>query len=67
MPKAAMTASPANFSTLPPCVSMQCETCSKKLVTRRRTTSGSARATSPVESTRSTNTTVASLRCIPQV
>ena len=39
-----MTASPANFSTVPPCVTMQCETWSKKRLTRRRTTSGSASA-----------------------
>ena len=35
---------------------------SKKLVTRRRATSGSCEATSAVESTRSTNSAVASLR-----
>ena len=46
MPKAAMTASPANFSTIPPCVITQCETRSKKVWTRRRTTSGSAPVTS---------------------
>ena len=49
---------------LPPCVSMQRETWSKNWVTRRRTTSGSLAATSDVESTRSTNRTVASLRSI---
>ena len=62
MPNAAMTASPANFSTMPPCVVMQCETCSKNEVTRRRTTSGSRVETSSVEPTRSTKRTVASLR-----
>ena len=41
MPNAAMTASPANFSTMPPCVITQCETRSKNAFTRRRTTSGS--------------------------
>ena len=41
IPKAAITASPANFSTVPPCVSMQRWTPSKKLVTRRRVISGS--------------------------
>ena len=39
-PKAARTASPANFSTIPPCVVTQCVTWSKNRVTRRRTTSG---------------------------
>ena len=62
MPNAAMTASPANFSTIPPCVVMQCETCSKNELTRRRTISGSLAATNSVEPTRSTNSTVASLR-----
>src|SRR5579864_5468353 len=62
IPKAAMTASPANFSTVPPCVTMQCATSSKNLVTWRRTTSGSRPARRSVESTRSTNSTVASLR-----
>src|SRR5437762_9170573 len=65
MPNAAITASPANFSTIPPCVMTQCETRSKNVWTRRRTTSGSAPVTSAVESTRSTNRTVASLRSIP--
>jgi len=65
-PNAAITASPANFSTVPPCVTMQRETWSKKLLTRRRTTSGSASATSAVESDEVTNSTVASLRSMPQ-
>jgi hypothetical protein len=65
-PKAAMTASPANFSTVPPCVTMQCETWSKKRETRRRTISGSTSATSSVDETRSTNRTVASLRSMSQ-
>src|SRR5262249_36155977 len=64
---AAMTASPANFSTIPPCIVTQRETWSKYRCTRRRTTSGSEPVTSPVESTRSTNRTVASLRSIPEV
>src|ERR671929_2366950 len=67
MPNAAMTASPANFSTVPPNDSMQRETCSKYRLTRRRTTSGSVVATSAVDSTRSTKSTVASLRSIWQV
>ena len=62
IPNAAMTASPANFSTMPPCVAMHCETCSKKELTRRRTTSGSLAVTNAVEPTRSTKSTVASLR-----
>ncbi len=61
-PNAAITASPANFSTMPPCCSTHPETISKKRVTRRRTTSGSAPVTSRVESTMSTNSTDASLR-----
>ncbi len=65
-PKAAMTASPANFSTVPPCVTMQCETWSKNRDTRRRTISGSTSATSSVDETRSTNRTVASLRSMSQ-
>src|SRR5215217_335700 len=43
---------------------MQRDTWSKNRVTRRRTTSGSLAETSEVESTRSTNRTVASLRSI---
>src|SRR6266498_2846676 len=43
---------------------MQSATPSKKVVTRRRTTSGSVSETNSVESTRSTNKTVASLRSI---
>ena len=61
-PNAAMTASPANFSTVPPWFSMHVETWSKNCDTRRRTTSGSLAWTRPLESTRSTNRTVASLR-----
>ena len=64
-PNAAITASPANFSTVPPWRTMQSEVCSKNRSTRRRTISGSVVETSPVESTRSTNSTVASLRSIP--
>ncbi len=64
IPNAASTASPANFSTMPPWAVTHCVTWSKKLLTRRRTTSGSALVTSEVESTRSTNSTVASLRSI---
>ena len=64
MPNAAITASPANFSTVPPWVSIQRETRSKNCVTRRRTISGSLAETSDVESTRSTNRTVASFRSI---
>jgi hypothetical protein len=67
MPKAAMTASPANFSTVPPCDSMQCDARSKKRVTRRRTISGSVSARSAVDSTRSTKRTVASLRSTSQL
>ena len=66
-PKAASTASPANFSTIPPCVVTQCETSSKNRVTRRRTTSGSDPETSAVEPTRSTKRTVASLRSTSEV
>ena len=62
IPNAAITASPANFSTMPPCVAMHCETCSKKELTRRRTISGSLAVTNAVEPTRSTKSTVASLR-----
>ena len=54
-PNAARTASPANFSTIPPCVVTQCVTSSKNRVTRRRTISGSAALISSVEPTRSTN------------
>ena len=61
-PNAAITASPANFSTMPPRFDTQCETFSKKPLTRRRTISGSLAETSAVESTRSTNSTVASFR-----
>ena len=61
-PNAAITASPANFSTIPPCAVMHVETPSKYRCTRRRTTSGSEVATSPVEETRSTKRTVASFR-----
>ena len=43
------------------------ETCSKNCVTRRRTTSGSVPVTSRVESTRSTNRTVASFRSTCEV
>ena len=64
-PNAAMTASPANFSTMPPCCWMHCDACSKNRSTRRRTISGSVLETRPVESTRSTNKTVASLRSTP--
>ena len=67
IPKAAMTASPANFSTVPPCVTMQCATSSKKRETRRRTISGSTPESSSVESTRSTKSTVASFRSIPHM
>ena len=45
----------------------QCVTSSKNRVTRRRTISGSAALISSVEPTRSTNSTVASLRSIPEV
>ena len=65
-PNAAMTASPANFWTIPPWVVMQWETWSKNRVRRERTTSGSALATSCVEPTRSTKSTVASFRSIPE-
>src|SRR5262249_48874203 len=61
-PNAAITASPADFSTVPPNRSMHCDARSKYSFTRRRTISGSALTTKFVESTRSTNTTVASLR-----
>ena len=57
-----MTASPANFSTVPPCRSMQRATPSKKFVTRLRVISGSWAASSSVEATRSANSTVASFR-----
>jgi hypothetical protein len=57
----------ADFSTMPPCCSTQPETVSKNSFTRLRTTSGSVPVTRPVESTRSTNSTVASLRSIPEV
>ena len=67
IPNAAITASPANFSTIPPCRVMHVETCSKNEVTRRRTTSGSRDETSSVEPTRSTKRTVASLRSMSQV
>src|SRR2546423_8984312 len=66
-PKAAMTASPANFSTVPPCVTMQCATWSKKRLTRLRITSGSASARASVDATRSTNSTVASFRSISRM
>ena len=66
-PNAARTASPANFSTSPPCCATQLETVSKNSFTRRRTTSGSVPATRLVESTRSTNSTVASFRSILQL
>src|SRR5947207_14096124 len=62
-----MTAAPASFSTVPPWVSLQRATPSKKLVTRRRVISGSWLDTNSVEETRSANRTVASLRSIPQV
>ena len=62
-----MTASPANFSTMPPCEITHSETLAKNCVTRRRTTSGSARATRRVESTMSTNRTDASLRSTTEV
>ena len=65
-PNAAITASPENFWTMPPCVMMQWVTWSKKRFRRERTTSGSALATSCVEPTRSTKRTVASLRSIPE-
>ena len=65
-PNADITASPANFWTIPPCAVMQWETSSKNRVMRERTTSGSALATSCVEPTRSTKRTVASLRSIPK-
>ena len=61
-PNAAITASPANFSTLPPCCSMQADARTKYSLTRRRTISGSTVPTSVVESTRSTKSTVASFR-----
>ena len=41
---------------------MHCETASKNVVTRRLTTSGSEPETSSVEATKSTNSTLASLR-----
>src|SRR5439155_469180 len=66
-PKAAITASPANFSTMPPWPSTKCDTSRKKRVTRRRTISGSCPETRAVESTRSTNTTVASFRSMPRL
>src|SRR3990170_2315234 len=66
-PNAARTASPANFSTIPPCWATQRETVSKNWFTRRRTTSGSAPVTRPVESTMSTNRTVASFRSMLEV
>src|SRR4029078_8766025 len=66
-PNAARTASPANFSTIPPWVVTQCVTSSKNRVTRRRTISGSAALISSVEPTRSTNRTVASFRSIPEL
>ena len=61
-PKTATTASPANFSTVPPYAAMCPAARSKNPVTRRRTISGSLPETSAVESTRSTNSAVASLR-----
>src|SRR5215211_9038023 len=64
-PNAAMTASPANFSTIPPCETTHCWTRSKYCCTRRRATSGSVPETSAVDPTRSTNRTVASLRSTP--
>ena len=67
MPNAAMTASPANFSTSPPWVMTQWETLSKYCWTRRRAISGSVPVISAVEPTRSTNRTVASLRSTLQV
>ena len=66
-PKTATTASPANFSTVPPYAAMCAAARSKNAVTRRRTTSGSLPATSAVESTRSTNSAVASLRSMIEV
>src|SRR5215212_3389133 len=65
MPNAAMTASPANFSTIPPWEMTHCCTRSKYCCTRRRATSGSVPETSAVDPTRSTNRTVASLRSTP--
>src|SRR5215211_6224202 len=66
-PNAAITASPANFSTVPPWARMQSAARSKYLVTRLRTISGSVAETSAVDSTRSTKTTVATLRSIVSV
>ena len=66
-PKTASTASPANFSTVPPYASMCAFARSKNPVTRRRATSGSLDVTSEVESTRSTKSAVASFRSTPEV
>ncbi len=65
-PNAAITASPAYFSTVPPWSRMLREARSKNWFTLRRATSGSAPVTSAVESTMSTKRTVASLRSTVQ-
>ena len=61
MPNTAMTASPMNFSTLPPWRSITAAISSKRPITRR-SASGSSRSPSAVEPVTSANTIVTTFR-----
>ena len=63
IPKTAMTASPTNFSTVPPWRSMIARRSSKYRRMRARSASGSVDSPSAVEPTRSQKRTVTTLRC----
>ena len=64
-PKTAMTASPMNFSTVPPKLSMSALTRSWYGLRVARTSSGSARSERSVKPTRSTNSTETTFRSSP--
>src|SRR5215217_6952877 len=64
MPNTAMTASPMNFSTVPPCRSRTRRVVRKKRDTTCRTVSGSRRSPSSVEPAMSAKTTVTVLRAL---
>src|SRR5829696_7478400 len=64
MPNTAMTASPMNFSTVPPCRSRTRRVVRKKRDTTWRTVSGSRRSPSSVEPAMSAKTTVTVLRAL---
>ena len=62
-PKTAITASPMNFSTVPPCRSIAARAASKYRVITARTASGSRDSANAVEPETSQKSTVTSFRC----